>query len=290
MARQWQQGSYTQLVRWTQPRVHQAPKHVQTGVHQAVTGLVRPVSSWPSEARAEHSVMGSTQQVGHGSGFDGSREESGVHTSNGGEGHHPDHAQRQQQLLQHQQRQQYQQQYQYHHYPQQYNHGGAADRELRTQYRLNAPQSDSASPPASQTEPPRFEENPTPPLTTSQKDFVTSQKYIEVKDQKKQTETETVSQKEGDEREESSSANSGNVAGTELANQGKTKDSNVTTEDGRLTEAERNQKLLELVQKEPDEQTHLHPLHPHQRPKPTTFKTGTVQICESMCLSVCDCV
>lgn len=277
VARQWQQGSYTQLVHWTQPRVHQAPKHVQTGVHQTVTGLVGPVSSWPSEARAEHSVMGSTQQVGHGSGFDGSREDSGVHTSNGGgEVHHPDHAKRQQQLLQHQQRQQYQQQYPYHHqthYPQQYNRGGAEDRELRTQYRLNAPQSDSAYPPASQTEPPKFEENHTLPLSTIQKDFATSQKSIEVKNHK-QTETETVSQKEGNQKEEGSSANSGNLAGTELASQGKKRYSNVTSEDGRLTEAERKQKLLELVQKEPDEQTHLHQLHPHQRPKPTTFKTA----------------
>lgn len=52
--RQWQHGSYTQLVHLTQPRVHQIPQ----------PGLLRPVSSWPSEARAEHSVMGSTQQVG----------------------------------------------------------------------------------------------------------------------------------------------------------------------------------------------------------------------------------
>ncbi|XP_030594927.1 platelet-derived growth factor beta polypeptide a isoform X3 [Archocentrus centrarchus] len=86
--------------------------------------------------------------------------------------------------------------------------------------------------------------------------------------------TETDSQKEGNQKEEGSSANSGNLACTELANQGKKKDSNMTSEDGRLTEAERKQKLLELVQKEPDEQTHLHQLHPHQRPKPTTFKTA----------------
>uniref|UniRef100_A0A3Q4HGR2 Platelet-derived growth factor beta polypeptide a n=1 Tax=Neolamprologus brichardi TaxID=32507 RepID=A0A3Q4HGR2_NEOBR len=277
--RQWQHGSYTQLVHWTQPRVHQIPQ----------PGLPRPVSSWPSEARAEHSVMGSTQQVGHGSGFEGSREESGVHTSHsGGQVHHPDHTKRQQQLLEHQQRHQHHHHHQSH-YPQQYNHGATEDRELRTQYRLDTPQSDSASPPASQTEPPKFEETSTLPLTTIQKDFVTSQKSIEVTNHK-QAETETASQKEGNEREESGSANSGDSATTELANQGKKKDSNVTGEDGHLTEAERRQKLLELVQREPNEQTHLHPLHPHQRPKPTTFKTGTVQICVCVCLCLCVCV
>ncbi|XP_069545653.1 platelet-derived growth factor beta polypeptide a [Brachyistius frenatus] len=280
VARQWQQGSYTQLVHWTQPKVHQAPTHVQAGVHQTISGLLGSVSSWPSEARAEHSVRGSTQPVGHGSGNDGSREESGVHVStSGGEVHHPDHAQRQQQLLQHQQRQQYQQQYQYHHqphYPQQYNHEGAEDQELRTQYRLNAPQSDSASPPVSPTQPSKGGENPTPPPPTVQKDSVTSQKSTQVTNHK-QTEAETVSQKEGNVREESGSANSGDSAAAELAgvaNQGKEKYSNVTSEDGRLTEAERRQKVLEMVQREPDKQTHLHPHHPQQRPKPTTFKTA----------------
>lgn len=273
VARQWQQGSYTHLVHWTQPRVHQAPTHVQPGVHQ-------PIGSWPSEARAEHSIMGSTPQVGHGSGYEGSREESGGHVANsGGEAHHPDHMQRQQQLLQHQQRQQ---QYQYHHqthYTPQYNHGGAEDPELRTQYRLNAPQSDSASPPGSPTQLPKLEQNPTPPLTTNQKDSVTSQKNTGVTNHK-QTETETTSQKEG---KESGSANSGDTARSELANQGKEKDSKVTIGDGHLTEEERRQKTLETVQRELDRETHLHPHHPQQRPKPTTFKTGTAQLCENVC-------
>lgn len=283
VARQWQQGSYTQLVHWTQPRVHQAPTHVQPGMHQPIVGVLGGVSSWPSEARAEHSVMGSTQQVGHGSGYDGSREESGVHAANsGGEVHHPDHMQRQQQLLQHQQRQQ---QYQYHHqphYPQQYNHGGVEDQELRTQYRLNAPQSDSASPPGSPTQLPKLEQNPTLPMTTNQKDSVTSQKNTEVTNHT-QTETETASQREGKDREESGSANSGGTARAELANQGKEKDSKLTSGDGHLTEEERRQKTLETVQRELDRETHLHPHHPQQRPKPTTFKTGTAQLCENVC-------
>ncbi|XP_044043010.1 serine/threonine-protein kinase Doa [Siniperca chuatsi] len=273
VARQWQQGSYTQLVHWTQPRVHQGQTQVQPGVHQSIVGALGPVSSWPSEARAEHSIMGSTQQVGHGSGYEGSREESGVHVANSGGGaHHPDHIQRQQQLLQHQQRQHLQQQYQYHHQPnnpQQYNHGGVEDQELRTQYRLSVPQSDSASLPGSPTQPPKLEQNPTPPMTTNQKDSVTSQNNTEVTNHK-QTETE----KEGSVRKESRSDNSGDTAGAELANQGKEKDSRLTSGDGHLTEEERRQKTLETVQSELDRETHLYPHHPQQRPKLTTFKTA----------------
>ncbi|XP_041839497.1 G-box-binding factor isoform X2 [Melanotaenia boesemani] len=271
VARQWQQGSYTQLVRWTQPRVPQTPTHVQAGVHQPVTGLLRPVNSWPSEARAEHSVMGSTQQVGHGSGYDGSREESTVYVpTSGGELHHPDLAQRQQQLLQHQQRQQYQYE---HRYPQQHNHGAAEDQELRTQYRLNAPQSDGASPPVSPTQSPKLGGNPTRSTSTIQKDSVTSQKNIEVTNHK-QTETDRVIQKHANEREESGSANSGDSAGRELASPVKEKDSKVSSEDGRLTEEERRLKLLEMVQRETDNPSLPKPHHPLQRPKPTTFKTA----------------
>ncbi|XP_042341536.1 nuclear transcription factor Y subunit beta [Plectropomus leopardus] len=274
VGRQWQQGSYTQLVHWTQPRVHQAPTHVQ---HQPIAGVLTPVSSWPSEARAEHSVMGTTPQVGHGSGYDGSKEEGGVHVANsGGEVHHPDHMQRQQQLLQHQQRQPFQQQYQYRHqphFPQQFNHGGADDQELRTQYRLNTPQSDSASPPDSPTQPPQLQQKPTPPMTTNKKDSVTNQKITEVT-KHKQTETVTASQKEGNEREESGSANSGDSGGAELANQGNEKDSKLSSGGSHLTEEERRQKVLEMIQREPDRPIHLHPHHPQQRPKPTSFKAA----------------
>ncbi|XP_029368700.1 platelet-derived growth factor beta polypeptide a [Echeneis naucrates] len=250
VARQWQQGSYTQLVHWTQPRVH-----------QPIIGVLGSVSNRPSEARAEHSVLGGTHQVGHGSGSDGSREEGGVHPAHSsGEMHHPDHAQRQ-----HHHRQQHPHRHQAHH-PQQYSHGGAEDEELRAQYRLNAPQSDSASPPASPTQPSKSEQNPTPPPTTNQKDSVTRQKITEVT-RHKQTETETVSQKEGNEREESG-----------LANHGKEKDSNLTRGDGHLTEEGRRQKLLEMVQGEPDRKSHLHPHHPQQRPKPTAFKTAVFTV------------
>nr|XP_043884904.1 bromodomain-containing protein 4 isoform X1 [Solea senegalensis] len=261
VARQWQQGSYTQLVHWTQPR---ATTHVQSGVHQPVAGVLGSVGSWPSEARGEHSVMGSKQQVGHGSGYDGSKEEGSVHAaSSGGEVHHPDHAQRQQQAVQHQQRQQYQ----YHH--QQYNHGRAEDQELRTQYRLNGPQSDSASPPSIPTQPPTSEQYPTLPLTTRQRDSVTSQKNTEVTTHT-QTLTEEVIQKGAGEREESGSTVSGDSTAAERPSEGKETDSKLTIDGGPFTEEERRQKLLEMVQSDPDKQTHLHP----QRPKPTAQSTG----------------
>ncbi|XP_017265146.1 putative mediator of RNA polymerase II transcription subunit 12 [Kryptolebias marmoratus] len=270
VARQWQQGSYTQLVRWTQPRVHQAPTHAQTGLHQTVTGLLGSVSSWPSEAKAEHAVMGSTLQAGHGSGYDRSREETG-----GEEGHPPDHEQRQQQLLQHQQRLQHQ--YHQQQYPQQYNHRGEQEQDLRTtQHWLNVPQSDSASAPVGLTLPPKPKGNPTPFPSIFQKDSVTSQQFTAVT-KNKQTETEKVSQKEGNEREESGSAISGDSARAELANQGRKIDSKVNREGDRLTEEERRQKLLEMVQSEPEKTSVLHP-HQHQhhqrRPKPTPFKTA----------------
>lgn len=269
VARQWQQGSYTQLVHWTQPRMHQAPTHMQPGVHQPVIGVLGSVSSWPSEARAEHSVMGNAPQVGHGSGYDGSKED-------GGEVHHPDHAQRQQQLLQHQQQQQYQyhQQQHYSQQPYQYSHGGSDDQELRTQYRINAPQSDSALPPGSPTQLPTltFKPNPTTPEPAKGKDLVTRQKNTTGVTIHKQTETEVANHK-GNEREESGSANSGDSAGGEPSNQGRDKDSKVTSGDSHLTEEERRHKLLEMVQKEPDRQTYLHPHPPQQRPKPTTSKT-----------------
>lgn len=256
VARQWQQGSYTQLVHWTQPRVPPASTHVQAGGG--------PVSSWPSEARAEHNVMGSAPQVALGSGSDGSREEGGVRASNGGgEEHHLDHAQRQQQLLQHQQKQQYQ----YH--PQQHQSEEYSE-VLRSQHRLNTPQSDSASSSDGPTQPPKSEQNPTLPIPTNHKDSVTSQTYIEVTNQQ----TAAASHKVGNEREESGSANSGDSASAELANQGQGKDSKLTSGDGHLTEEERRQKLLEMVQSDLDRPPQLHPHPPQQRPKP-----GNSQLC-----------
>uniref|UniRef100_UPI003AAABEB8 uncharacterized protein n=1 Tax=Centroberyx gerrardi TaxID=166262 RepID=UPI003AAABEB8 len=264
VARQWQQGRYTQLAHWTPPRVHQA------AAHPAVGGG-GPVGSWPSEARAEQGAQQLPKEGGHGSGFEGGREEGGY-----------------------QQQQQYQQQYQYHqqhqHYPQQpyqqYNRGPSAeDQELRTQYRLNAAQSDSASPPGNPTQSPnqKSEQNTSPPVPANHKDSAVEltsdnrQKDTEGTNHK-QTEAETANRKEGNEREETGSANSGDAAGAELANQ--EKDSKLTNGERPFTE-ERRQKLLDIVQKEPDQQTHHqhhpHPAdhhHPQHRPKPTALKTA----------------
>ncbi|XP_047222875.1 uncharacterized protein si:ch211-79m20.1 [Girardinichthys multiradiatus] len=267
LARQWQQGSYTQLVRWTQPRVHQALTHVQTGVRHTTAGLLGSVSTWPSETRAEHTIMGSPHYIGHGSGFDRSREEK--EETDGGGVHHTDHEQQQKQLLKHHQRQEHQC-HQHPHNSQQYNPGGDEDQELRTQYQLHAPQSDSASPPVSITQAPETGENPTAFISFLQKDSVTTEKYAEVTHHK-QIETKADGQKKGAEREESGSAVSEDSARAEAANQGKEKDSKLSGEGGHLTEEERRQKLLEMVQSEP-EKTPL--LHPHQRPKPTTFKSA----------------
>ncbi|XP_068177360.1 platelet-derived growth factor beta polypeptide a isoform X1 [Antennarius striatus] len=239
-ARTWQPGGYTQLVHWT-TKAHQA------GGHQSITGGLVPVSRWPSEVRAEHSIMGSTHQVGHGSGYDGSREASAAPVANGGgEVHHQDH-----------------------HHHRHDNHGVAEDLELRTQYRLNAPQSDSSSPPGNTTETPTSEGNPTSAMTTNQKDSVTTAVAHH-----RQTEAGTTNQKQGNEREESESANSGDSAGVELTNQGTDKDSNVTSGDGRLTEDEKRQKILQTVQVELDRETPLRPHHPQQRLDPTAAKAA----------------
>ncbi|XP_012704951.2 uncharacterized protein LOC105915406 isoform X2 [Fundulus heteroclitus] len=264
LARQWAQGSYTQLVRWTQPRVHQAPAHVQTGLRHTTAGLLGSVSTWPSEARAEHSVMGSPQQVGHGSGFDRSHEETG------GEVHRPDHEQHQQQLSKHQARQEHQYPDRPRHSPQ-FNPGGDDDQELRTQYLLHAPQSDDAFSTVSITQAPKLVENPTPFTSVIQIDSVTSQKYAEVTPHK-QMETKGHGQNKGTGKEESGSAVSGDLAQAEAANQGKEKDSILSGGQDRLTEEEIRQKLLEMVQSEAEKAPLL---HPQQRPRPTTFKSAT---------------
>uniref|UniRef100_A0A3B5MC55 Platelet-derived growth factor subunit B n=1 Tax=Xiphophorus couchianus TaxID=32473 RepID=A0A3B5MC55_9TELE len=276
LARQWQQGSYTQLVRWSQPRAHQAPTYAETRLTTA--GFLGSVGTWPSEAKAEHSVLESPQQVGHESGFDRSREKTS------GEAHRPDHEQRQQELLKHQQRQEHHhhhhhhQQQQHPHLSQQYNPRGDEDHEMKTQYLLHAPQSDSASPPVSMTPAPTTGQNPTSFTTVIQKDSVTSQTYGEVT-RHKQVESKGDGPKDGTEREESGSAVSGDSGRAEAANQEKENDSKLSGGADHLTEKERRKKILEMVQSEPEKDPHL---HPHQRPKPTTFKSGNSYISETM--------
>ncbi|XP_038160748.1 putative mediator of RNA polymerase II transcription subunit 12 isoform X3 [Cyprinodon tularosa] len=260
LARQWQQGSYTQLVRWTQPRVHQAPTHVHTGVHHTTAGFQSLVGTRPSEAMAKHTIMESPQQVGHGSGLDKSQEETGEEIP------HHDHEQRQQQLLKHQQRQEHQ----YHPhppYPQQYTPGDE-DQELRAQYLLHAPQSDSSLSKVSITQAPKTVQDPTFFTSVTQKDSITNQKYTK-EIPHELIETKGDGQKEGTEM----LAKSRTSSQTETTNHKQEKDSNLNEETGHLTEQERRQRLLEIVQREP-EKTPV--LHAHQRPKPTTFNSAVL--------------
>lgn len=244
-AKQWQQGSYT---------------------HGA--GGPALVSSQPPEARAEHGVTRSTQQVVHGSGKDG-REDGSVHgTKSGRAMHHPDHMQRQQELLEHQQRQQLQ--------------PGSPqpttdERVVRTQPHLSAPQSDSAaSPPVSPAQALKSEQTSAPPTLIYQKDSVTGEKHGEIT-QPRVPEAVTSSEKEGKDRDESGPSSSGDVAKVELASQVKDRDSNISSGSGHLTEEERKKKILETVQRELDKESHLHPRPPLQRPRPT-FKPGTAAV------------
>lgn len=185
-----------------------------------------------------------------------------------------DHMQRQQELLEHQQRQQP-------HYSQQYNQRTTENQRLRTQHLLNDPQSDSAFPPVSPTQPLKLEHNATPPIIPSEKDTVTTKENIEVTDHR-QTETVTASQKEGNKKEESGSSNNEDAAKAGLANQGKGKDSSLTSGGVHLTDEKRKEKILETVQRELD-QDHLHPHHPQQRPRPRTSETGSAQLPENVC-------
>lgn len=261
VAKQVQRGSYTH---WTQPRLHQSPAHSQPGVHQYASGGPALVNSQPPEARAQHSVTKSTQQVLHGSGYD-SKEDSSVHgTKSSGEMHHPDHMQRQQELLQHQQRQQL-------HYPQQ----TTEDQVLRTQSHLNAPQSDSAPPPVGPTQPLRVEQTFAPPTIAYQRDSASSRKYVEVT-HPREPEAVTTAQNERRDREERGSSSSGDTARAS-ASQVKDRDSKISSGSGHLTEEERKQKIVETVQRELDKESHLHPHPPQQRPRPT-FKSGTAAV------------
>lgn len=251
MAKQWQQGSYAH---WTQPGLHQSPAH----------GGQALASSQPPEAGAEDAVTKSRQPVTHGSGYDG-REDGGARgTTSGGATRHPDHMQRQQELLQHQQRHQLQPPY-----PQ----PTTDDQGPRTQSHLSAPQSDSAaSPPLSPARTLKREPTPAPTKLTHQKESAASEKHAELT-QARVPEAVTASQKEGKGREESGSPSSRDMARVELASQLKDRGSNSSGGSGHLTEEERKRKILETVQLELDKESPLHPHPPQQRPRPS-FKSG----------------
>lgn len=235
---------------WSQPRLHQSP-----AAHQPAAGGPALVSSQAPVARAEHGVTKRTQQGTHGSGY-GGKEDSSVHgTKSGGLMQHADHMQRQQELLQHQQSQQ----------PQ----PTTGDQVGRTQPHLSAPQSDSAaSPPVSPTQTLQFQQTSAPATRSDQKDSVSSEKSAEAV---------TTSQKEGKNRDESGSSSSGDMARVELATQVEDRHSNSSSGSGRLTEEQRNQKILETVQRELDKEPHLQPHPPQQRPR-ATFRPGTAAV------------
>lgn len=184
-----------------------------------------------------------------------------------------DHMRQQQELLEHQQRQQP-------HYSPQHNQRTTENQRLRT-HLLNDPQSDSAFPPVSPTQPLKLEHNATPPITPSEKDTVTTKENTEVTDHR-QTETVTASLKEGNKKEDRGTSDKEDAAKAGLANQGKGKDSSLISGGVHLTDEERKQKILETVQRELD-QDRLHPHHPQQRPRPHASKTGTAQLPESVC-------
>lgn len=231
--RQWPQGSVTQLVHWTQPRLPQPPTHVQSGVHQPIAEVPRSVGSWPSEAGAEISVLGSSQVVPESG---GSREQGSVQGANSdGKGQDSDPARRHQQP------------------PPPPHVPGVHEQELRTQYRLNGPPSDSSS----TTGPPKSVLDPAHSPTPHQRNLPTVQRHSE-DTSPPQTKTRDSSQKAGGEREDSGSANSGDSAGAESAGQGK------ESNDGRFTEEARRQNLNEKVQSEQSQ----------QGPKLPTFREG----------------
>ncbi|XP_019718146.1 platelet-derived growth factor beta polypeptide a [Hippocampus comes] len=189
-------------------------------VHWTQPRVPQPVNSWPSDAGAGQVRTGNPPQVGQGSGHEGSREE-------GGELH----------------RQQF---------PSQSDkHRDSDDRNLRTQYRLNAPQSDGVSHP-DPTPSPQSEQSPTTDLRASsnRKDLVTGQPNMEA------TPTHPRMQAKG--------PTGGGRRDNDLASQGEAKDLTLANGGGQLTDEERRQKVLEVVLGELDQPN----LHPQQRPKP----------------------
>ncbi|XP_061626718.1 platelet-derived growth factor beta polypeptide a isoform X2 [Phyllopteryx taeniolatus] len=199
--------------RWPQGGYTQLVRWTQPRPQQSADG-------WPSDARADRGVTGNPPQVGPGSGHEGSREEGG-------------------QVRRRQ-------------FPSRsYERGESEDRNLRTQYRLNAPQSDGASLPEP-TPSPQSQQSPTPVLriSTNHKDSVSGRPNIEATPTHPRTQAERQT---GSGRRHSESADQGVAKDLTPANSG-----------GQLTEEERRQKVLEVVQGELDRPTHL---HPQQRPE-----------------------
>ncbi|CAL8352291.1 unnamed protein product [Boreogadus saida] len=264
--RQWPQGGYTQLARWTPgPGDRHAPPLYTLAAGAAVP---RPVTEGAGGglvwAGARALGPQGSKDIGPppGSGSEGgARDGAGLqHQQPLAPRHHnhpPHHPH-------------------YPHHPQYPQYGQRPD--ASTHYRLNSFQGDSAStPPSSATWPAnhRPEWNPTPsPASTNQKEpalQVASGEHGRV-DNDRQTETGSANHSKGSDKEESGSTNSGEGV-VVPANRRQDKDSGVTDGGPALSEEERRQKLLEIVQREP------HPPHPHpadhlpqHRPKPTASK------------------
>ncbi|XP_077575965.1 uncharacterized protein LOC144198693 [Stigmatopora nigra] len=178
-SRQWPQGGYTQLVRWTPSRTHPAQ-----GVRQGETATL----------------------LSQGSGTDGAREdgiprrESPFRRLSDAE--------------------------------------DSRDRTLGSQYGLHAPQSDGASPPGP-TQSPHLESTPVLDISIVGKDLASKRLNVE------------AMPTQGSERQSGRDLDS--------SERDKAVDSTLANGVGRLTEDERRQKVLEVVEKELGRPTLLHP-------------------------------
>ncbi|XP_036804991.1 transcription factor SPT20 homolog isoform X1 [Oncorhynchus mykiss] len=237
-----------------------------------------------------HTQMGPSHElpIGHGSGYEGGRgEERGsqtphrTHTDtqpNTGERQHIDNTERtqeigrQQQLQQYYQQQQYlqqqrqyqqqqqQQQQQHQQHQQQQYQPYSQEPELRTQYKHNAPQSDSSGPP--DTKQPANHKPELVHSNTEPTDDNDSSTEVANRDALKDTEvtsqgqavTEVTNHGKEDDKERHSQ--------TELSNQ-EQKHSESTNQGDSVTEEESRKKLLELLQRELGQKQQHHPPHPH---------------------------
>eukprot|EP00063_Salmo_salar_P064623 XP_014039458.1 PREDICTED: alpha-protein kinase 1-like [Salmo salar] len=300
LERQWQ-NKYTLSL--TQPRTHTLVgtgpgRHTLAGTHtqtHPMAGAGMQVGTHTDT----HTQTGPSSElpIGHGSGYEGGRgEERGsqtphrTHTDtqpNTGERQHIDNTERTQEIGRQQQLQQYYQQQQYLQQQQQYQQQQHQQQQhqqhqqqqyqpysqepaLRTQYKHNAPQSDSSGPPDtkqpanhkpelvhSNTEPTDDNDSSTEVANRDAlKDTeVTSQRQAatEVNNHRKEDDKERHSQTELSNQEQRHSESTNHKhRGSELTNQGDS-----------VTEEESRKKLLELLQRELGQKQQHHPPHPH---------------------------
>lgn len=300
LERQWQ-NKYTLSL--TQPRTHTLVgtgpgRHTLAGTHtqtHPMAGAGMQVGTHTDT----HTQTGPSSElpIGHGSGYEGGRgEERGsqtphrTHTDtqpNTGERQHIDNTERTQEIGRQQQLQQYYQQQQYLQQQQQYQQQQHQQQQhqqhqqqqyqpysqepaLRTQYKHNAPQSDSSGPPDtkqpanhkpelvhSNTEPTDDNDSSTEVANRDAlKDTeVTSQRQAatEVTNHRKEDDKERHSQTELSNQEQRHSESTNHKhRGSELTNQGDS-----------VTEEESRKKLLELLQRELGQKQQHHPPHPH---------------------------